>query len=176
MTQESRDFVDFTVFVGVGENVGQTGAVGTVADVVPCRSWVVFPCKGGHPNAAGGGKEFVVAFIIGVNKADRHPVRTVVVVDTSLSRESVTLNEQTDAWKSFAGVAEGHLTGKFSAGVILQNLDVRIGIRDAQFRSLIVPVGQDEVVHHGSGQRKGRSEVSSRGPGHADYLSGLWVA
>ncbi len=176
MTENGRDFVDFTVVVGLGQDVAEALTVGAVSDVVACSTGVEDTGKGRDANLAGRSEEAVTSIVVGVNEADGHPVGVLVQVLAELTGEGVALDQQSNTGEAFAVVAHGDLAGHFCAGVVLQNLDQGVGRLNLILRRFAVPVGNNVVVHHGPGQRKCVGHDGAWRAGLAEVLGRLWVA
>ena len=178
LTENGGEFVDLPVVVGFGEQVSDALAVRTVPNVVSRRSCIEHAGECRNADASSRNEEFVVAFIVGVHKPNWNPVGFFVVVHTVLTGERIALDEKTNARKGFTVVAQRDLTGQTRTGVVLQNLHVCVDVPvvDVSLGYFAVPVGDNEVIHHGAGKREGCLEEGSRGSSPVKVLGGLRVA
>ena len=176
LAEDGGDLVDGAVLVVFGQDVTEVLGEGAVLNRVAGRRGVVLADEGAHANVACWSKEGIASFFVGVHEADGDPIGVRVEVFAGFAGESVALDEEPYVLEGLSVVGEGHLTGHFSTGVELQDLDHGVGLSVAVLGVLvIVVVREDEVVHHRARKRQGLGHEGPRRAALAEVLRRLRV-
>ena len=130
MAEDGGDLVDLTVVVGRLKDVPNSFGKGAVANLVLGCGWAVVACICGHANSTCGNGVTVETVFIGVGEPNGNPIGVFVKIGLTFSREGVALNEQTHVGQALTVVGHGYLAVHFCTGVVLQDLNQRVGLWD----------------------------------------------
>ena len=155
--------------------------------------------EGADPNSTGWNNEGIIAILISVNRADGNPVGSRILIDDAailigdfFTAESIALDENTSVWNRSETI-EFDASFDSRATVVFYHLDIRVGATDRSKATIVdvgdavvvlirpsgtvvIPVRDDEVIHHCAWQREGILQdgirSSADGPGWT-RLSGI---